>query len=461
MSELDEVFEALAKGGGEVPADPGLVDALVDRVFDARRSEDMTERMAALRVADALGSRAGLDIIETFMQDPAVEIRRYAFNLGIAARQEGLRIIREAAADPDPVIALEALRLLSIAADRSATTRARTLLDAENPAVRASAIRLLGHIAGPAVRRELELLSDDHSEAVRAAVHEALLRISGELPRNEPGTWWDEPPLAPVPDPVLEADAPFPEDTLSPDPSPATLSPDDTLDPDKVSAAKSPNDSTWGPEVDREEPQWEPVLPEGADIPPRIEPGPPWSPGEVIPLPETLPADAYGLLRLLGTVDPADHETVIEALRLADPSAVLENVHAHRAGRNPARGRGIAIAALVLRKTAWLGKVRRLVADPEPLVRAVAARTVASLGGPSTLTQISGLLQDEDAQVRATAVRALGEACQRWDMLSILPQWLDQVASDEDPTVLDARDEVLRAMANPPATEDDGSDGEG
>ncbi|MBW1879524.1 MAG: HEAT repeat domain-containing protein [Deltaproteobacteria bacterium] len=456
MSKVDEVYDALAKGGGDVPADPKLVDALVDRVFDARRSEDVAERMAALRVTDALGSRAGLDVIETFMQDPAAEIRRFAFNLGIAARQDGLRIIREAAADPDPLIALEALRLLTIAADRSATTRARTLVDSDNPAISASAIRLLGHIAGPSVRRELELMSSDPSEAVRNAVHEALLRISGDLPRNEPGTWWDEPPLAPPPDPVLDADTPFPEESLVP---PGSLSSEDTLDPDSFGAAKSPTDSTWGPEVDREEPLWEPMLPEGVALPPRIEPGPPWMPGEVTPLPETLPSDAYGLLRLLGMVDPSDHEDVIEALRYADGSALLENVHAHRVGRDPARGRGIAFAAMALHKTAWLGKVRRLLTDPEPLVRSAAAEAVASLGGPSTLTQISGLLQDENAQVRAAAVRALGNACDRWDMLSILPQWLEQAVDDKDPDVRAARDEVLRAMARSSATEDDDADG--
>jgi len=457
MSKRDEVYDTLARGGGEVPTDPELVDALVDRVFDARRSRDVAERMAALRVADALGNRAGLDVIETFMQDPAPEIRRYAFNLGIAARQEGLRIIREAAADPDPMIALEALRLLTIAADRSSTTRARTLLDSPNPGVRAAAIRLLGHVAGPAVKRQLEVLEEDPSEAVRAAVHEALLRIGGGLPRNEPGTWWDEPPLAPPPDPVLDADTPFhPDDSLAP----ASFSPDDTLDPDKLAAAKSPNDSTWGPEIDREEPQWEPVLPEGADLPSRMEPGPPWIPGQVTPLPPTLPADAYGLLHLLGMVDPSDRAEVVDALRAADGGALLENVHAHRPGRNPARGRGIALAAMALHKTAWLGKVRRLLSDPEPLVRSAAAEAVAALGGPSTLTQISGLLQDPDAHVRATAVRALGDACKRWDMLSILPQWLDQAVGDSDPAVRDARDEVLRALPRADDPKDD-ADGAG
>lgn len=118
MENLDEVYAALARGDGEVPRDRKVIDALLDRVFEARRSDRVSDRLAALRVAQALGERAGLDLVETFMQDPAIEVRRYAFNLGLAARADGLRIIREAAADPAPELALEALRLLTVAADR-------------------------------------------------------------------------------------------------------------------------------------------------------------------------------------------------------------------------------------------------------------------------------------------------------------------------------------------------------
>ena len=168
--KVQEVYDALAGGGADVPEDEALVDALLDKVFEARRSRDVKVRMAALHVAEAIGQRSGLDFVETFMQDPAIEVRRYAFNLGIAAKQEGLRIIREAAADPDPGLALEALRLLTVAADRSSTTRARVLLSHDDPRVRAAAIRLLGHVAGPAVRRQLEVQATHPDPAVRAAV---------------------------------------------------------------------------------------------------------------------------------------------------------------------------------------------------------------------------------------------------------------------------------------------------
>lgn len=452
MENLDEVYAALARGDGEVPRDRKVIDALLDRVFEARRSDRVSDRLAALRVAQALGERAGLDLVETFMQDPAIEVRRYAFNLGLAARADGLRIIREAAADPAPELALEALRLLTVAADRGSTTRARTLLDATNPAVRASAVRLLGHVAGPAVKRELEALGEDEDLGVRQAVHEAIRRIEGELPRNTAGQWWDEPPDDG--DALLGPDGFPPADTLRPRDGPASLSPEDTLDPDKVAAAKDPNESTWGPEVDSDEPLW----PEDAQLP--ATPDGEWT-GEYAALPATLPTEAYALLRLLGVVSPNDRPIVVDALRKADMRALNENVQGHRPGRNPARARGIAFAAMALGKTSWLAKVRRLLGDPEPLVRAAAAEAVGALGGPSTLTQISGLLVDEDARVRAAAVRVLGDACARWNLLTILPRWLEQVAEDDSPAVQKARAMVLDRVAAAAEPGDSGEDDNG
>ena len=75
----------------------------------------------------------------------------------------------------DGIAAVPDHLLLTIAADRSATTRARTLLGHEDPRVRAAAIRLLGHIAGVSVRRELEkyearsgVLSDEDLEQLKS-----------------------------------------------------------------------------------------------------------------------------------------------------------------------------------------------------------------------------------------------------------------------------------------------------
>lgn len=447
-AKLEQVYGALARGAGDVPSDPRDVDALLDAVFEARRSNDVKVRIAALRVAEAIGERAGLDLVETFMQDPAIEVRRYAFNLGLAAKEEGLQIVREAAADPDPDLAIEALRLLTIAIDRSSTTRARTLLAHENLRVRAAAIRLLGHVAGPAVKRELELQRAGGDQEVGLAIDEALARIEGHLPRGKPGQWWDSPNprRAPTPTPTRPTGAtPPPEGSLSGESvAPESLSASNTLDPD---AAKNPQDSTWGPEVDREGPLWGPLVPSdggGTSVPP----GEAWLPDRAVPLPPTLPTHAYALLRLLGMVAPGDRGPVIEALRAADPDALLDNVNGHQPGKDPARGRGIGLAAKILEKKAWLPKVRRLLGDPEPLVRGAAVEALGVLGGPSLLTQVSGLLIDEDPRVRRAAVETLGEACERWGLQGILPQWLEQVREDADPGVREARDRVM-ARAKP------------
>ena len=436
-AKLQEAYDALSRGGGEVPRDPRDVDVLLDAVFEARRSTDVAKRLAALRVAEAVGARAGLDLVETFMQDPAIEVRRYAFNLGLAAKQDGLQIVREAAADPDPELALEALRMLVIAVDRSSTTRARTLLSHEDVRVRAAAIRLLGHVAGPAVKRELELQKAKGGPEVGQAVDEALARIDGHLPRAKPGQWWDSPPP-----PSERAKKPKPaSDSGGDSVAPENLGSSMTLDPDG-----NPQDSTWGPEVDREGPLWGPLVP--SDGGPSIPPGEMWIPDRAVPLPPALPTHAFALLRLLGMVAPEDRGPVIEALRIADPDALLDNVNGHQPGKDPARGRGIGIAAKILEKKAWLPKIRRLLGDPEPLVRAASVEALGLLGGPSLLTQVSGLLIDEDPRVRRAAVETLGEACVRWGLQGILPQWLEQVREDADPGVREARDQVM-ARAKP------------
>ncbi len=431
---VQELYDALAAGGGEVPRDPKLTDALMDRVFEARRSTDMRDRIAALRVAEAVGDRSGLDLIETFMQDPAIEVRRFAFNLGLAAKADGLRIIREAAADPDPELASEALRLLALAVDRPSATRARILLSHDDARVRAAAVRLLGHIAGPSVRRELELQRDAGPAEVVDAANEALARLDGKLPKNRPGQWWDDAVSLPVDAPIPAQDRP-----------PTALSSADTLNPEP--AERSPFDSTWGPEVDSEGPVWGPIVPDAGEAPPP--PGPAWDPKQPAALPSPLPTHAYALLRLLGMVGPDDRAAVLTALSRADPDALQENLTGHLPGRDPARGRGIALYAAAAEKKSLLANVRRLLADPEPLVRDAAVRAVGALGGPSTLTQVSGLLEDADPTVRVATIETLGDACARWNLLEILPQWLAQVAGDADPAVRAARDAVLKQAQTP------------
>lgn len=430
--KVDEVYDALARGAGDVPEDPSTIDALLDRVFEARQSSKVEDRLAALRVAHALVDHSGLDLIETFVDDDAVEVRRFAFNLGVAAKHKGLRIIRDTAGDPEPELALEALRLLTIAVDKPATTRARNLLQSDEPRVRAAAVRLLGHIAGPAVKRDLDELADDPDPRVRQAVDEATRRVLGEIPRNEPGTWWDDPADVPRLTPATE--------TLAPE----ALTPTDTIDPDRVGHDKDPLESTWGPEVDSDEPLWEPQVPPETEGP--IEPQPEWDADSWVELPEPLPSQAYGLLRLLGMVAPDDREAILGALHGADPHAVVQNVERHRPGKDPARGRGIALAAAAFGKKSWMGTIRRLLKDPEPAVRAAAVQAMGALGGPSTLTAISGLLEDPSPRVREAAVRTLGEACATWNLLDILPQWLARVADDPAEGVQQARDDVLVAI---------------
>lgn len=443
MSKIDDLYNALARGSAQVPEDDGVVEALLDRVFEAHTSEDVEARLRAVRVAEAVGGQTALDLIETFIQDPSLAVRQEAFRIGVAARERGLRVVREAAHDPDVGLAGEALRLLTLARDREATPTARTLLSASEPSLRTGAVRLLGQIAGPSMRHDIERLLLDRDPQVRSAARDALARIDGKMPRAQAVAWWEHYGERDVLGSDTASHVPgaapgTPFDTLAPE---GSMSPEGTLSPERQGRAYQ-NESTWSPEIDKDEPVW---LSHNPDVAERARGRGRWT-GASISLPGELPSEARDLLRLLGLVSAEDRPPVLAAIAAADPQTLWRLVQSHRSGGDPARGRGIAIAAAALGQRAWLGQVRQLMSDNEPMVREVAYLGAARLGGPSILTQVSAGLSDADPRVRAATVRALTEACAEHGLMPILPNWLEQVASDPSDLVRQARADALARM---------------
>jgi HEAT repeat protein len=344
MPDLEETYAALAQGGSAATLAPHEGALLLGRAERAARASTVQERLDGLRVAAALGGRDGLKAVTNFQRDAELEVRRTAFEIGLNAREDGLPILREAIADPDPALAIEALRRLALAADKAATTRARSALGSAEGAVRAAAAELLGQVAGPAVRTELRALTQDPELAVRAAATDALDRIEGRRERTPPQPWWGS---------LVAAASPT------------------------APVAVTPPVSTNGP--------------------------PPASP----PPTDDRVAAAARALRALGSAEPASDRT-IAALREIAPDALAAVMRDVQWSKEAEIARGFAIAARWLEREDWVATVRRLLSDVNPAVRAAAAEAFGVLGrGLAALRPLESLLRDDSPAVRVAAARAI------------------------------------------------------
>lgn len=199
MQEIDDLWSRVV--AGDVPAQfqPHEERALITRVERAVHAEVAADRIAAMRVALAIGGREAIGALVRFARDPDLTVRRALFEHAFALRDDGLTIFRELAGDPDLDLALAALGLLRRAVDRAATGRLRVLLTSPMAPVRAAAVELLGHVGGPTVKTEVEKRLGDDDDAVRREAEAALARIAGKLPRAVPERWYPEPTaLAPT-----------------------------------------------------------------------------------------------------------------------------------------------------------------------------------------------------------------------------------------------------------------------
>lgn len=398
MSDLDRAWDSLAAGDPPSTALEGI-DArmLLQRAEAAARSGDAAGRLAALKIAAAVGGRDGLAIARRLVRDDAPEVRRYAFNLGVAGGPDGLPVLREACAGTDVDLVVDALERLS--EDKASTTRARGLLGADAPRVRAAAARVLGRIAGRIVVAELQRLRDDADPAVREAATEAIAQITG---RGQTGSTAPREPTA-LPARREPQTAPEAEPAL-----PATRRP-------------------------------APPVPEGV-----LPAAPPMSAAARPGSGPAAPGSANDLLRQLGR----DAVIARQALEDLGEPALSAAARGWRPGADPDLARGIARAAVQLGLASWAGTVRRLLADPSANVRIAALEALPALGaGPSVLGTVANLLRDLDPAVRTAAMRsvaALGKAQGRADLVR---QRLAPLSADPDPEVKRVREELLADLA--------------
>jgi HEAT repeat protein len=245
---------------------------------------------------------------------------------------------------------------------------------------------------------QLRPLVGDPDPTVRRDATEAIERIHGDRPRHTPANWWDDDePALPTPPPVRSDEArvvPPPAHTAPP-------------------SAPLPEPEPEPPAAERQLPA--PAVPLPPEAPPAPEPisDAPWDGTTWAGLPTPLPSEARALTKLLGMVAPADHPTVVEALRAVEPGELADLLGRYSPGADRALGRGLALAMGYLARGAAFSKLRHMVRDPHPTVRAASAQAIGEVGAASAIPLFQALLADPDEDVRAAGVRALSSLCRR------------------------------------------------
>ena len=147
------------------------------------QSQDMDERLGALRVSIALPTAHGMPMIRELLLDPESNIRQLAYAHAVALEQEGLPLLRRVVEGKDLEIASDALNRLVQVQDRGSVALMRRLLDSPAANLRAGAATLLGQCAGPSLVPKLQrLAASDPDEEVRDAATLALQQIMGDAP---------------------------------------------------------------------------------------------------------------------------------------------------------------------------------------------------------------------------------------------------------------------------------------
>lgn len=443
MADLDQLYAQLASGEAGPALQAHEVVLMLGRAERAARSTSVDERMGGLRVAATIGGRDAWTVVGLYTRDPAVVVRRFAFDLAVGAHQDGLPVIREAAADPDEKIAVEALRRLTIAVDRAATSRARALLASSSARIRAAAVVLLGHVAGPVVRREIGALTHDPDPEVRRQATLAIERVDGRFPRRAPATWWENSAIAELETelaqaPGLPGPAPIPSD-----PAPQRLLPDNgprAQDDEPARTDSPPLDPLRAPPQAAAPPIVPPRPPPPASAPPPISA----ATGPRAPS----PVEAAELLRKFARATDDERATLVDELRRCGDLVLAAAQRLRLPGTDPDLGRGAALAARYLDLSSWTSSLRRMLSDPDAGVRAESATTMGSLGrGMAVMTALAALLADRDAAVRASAVRAVGMLGKTLARPDLVRSRLTNVAHDASDDVRRARDEVLASLA--------------
>ncbi len=173
-----------------------------------------------------------------------------------------------------------------------------------------------------------------------------------------------------------------------------------------------------------------------------------WTPPEPLDLPDPLPDDVDGLLRVLGRARPDDEDVVLAALEAHGMSQVGRSVRTCRPNEDRDRSMGAARAGRRLGRSDWVVPLRRLLPDEDPAVRIEVARTLGEIGTSSVVMGIKQLLEAPQPQVRVAAIHALHALVDARER----DRYLAPLDTDADPLVAEAL-AAVRAPADETAGE--------
>ncbi len=414
--DISEHYRTIASG-----QDPKLSDEdlrwvrkpLYEHALREVDAADADGRLAALRVAAWLGLDRALSVPAKLVRDADRAVRVSAYNLAVSAREAGRPLLREVLLGDDPQLMAASLDLLGRVQDQPSLVSARRLAAHGDPAVRAAAITLVGLVGGASTRPVLSDADDDRDD-VRAAKARARAWVAGDAPRPAPTTWWGEGDAKGLVDTA--------QATVGPDAQPIYVISDA---PTPAPAAPSKPATEHASDAPMEAAALVPAAPAA--------PEPDAAPTAGLPSP--LPDEPRALAKLYGMVAVADRGALLPHLEALDAGALANVWLAWSPGSDPAVGRGIALAAAHLGRTAFLSKARTLVRADEPGVRSAAVEAMGALGGTSTLTVLRPFLADKAPEVRLAAVFALQQLATRTGRASIVQGWLGALANDDAPEV--------------------------
>lgn len=417
--------------------------------FETAGNVDPEERLKALKVASHFTSDDCLRLVDPMINDSDERVRRYAFNLAVAAKADGITALKTCVAGRDPALAAEALGLLITQVDITSSLHARQWLHSDDPVIRAGSAMLLGHIAGPAMSVHLgRMAQNDPVYGVRVIAAESAKRCAGELPKNPSRNFWEagatpivlmDEPLAPEPKPATPVPAP-------PRRSTAGLPPPPQLDSQRL--------PTLYPDgADRDDPVPTPPAPTHTLVP-----STPADAAESVrdtprdwrnpaALPSTLPNEPTALLKLMGMVSTDDRGRVHAVFAGLPDNERNTALRRWSPGADAAIGRGTAIMLAALEQNRSASMLRHMLTDSDPGVRAGAAEAVGAIGSLSMIPPLSNLLNDDDPDVRVAAVQGLAALLTRTERFAMLRERLEPMTGDQHTAVMQAAKTALAALA--------------
>ena len=196
MEDIDKLFADVAAGTREPPEGGIERTRLLRRVRGMVLDGDSEQRLQAVEVGARIGGPDGMEMVGWYARDAELTVRRRALEVGIAAEEDGVGVVRSFVEDPDAALALESIQRVRRLVDRTMTQGLKRQLQHDSDDVRAAAAEALGHVGGGSLVPVLRKIAEEEGPVAEAAA-EAVDRILGKLPKAEPDPWWEVIPPEP------------------------------------------------------------------------------------------------------------------------------------------------------------------------------------------------------------------------------------------------------------------------